>query len=134
MCGIAGVFAYGDGAPLVDGAELEAMNERMRPRGPDAAGLWLNGDFARSIAVPKTSNFSKWSLALRPLYFSSACLIHSSMIGAERFFASACICALAVTMLAPAALSAFKPTWSALSQDWPFERAAYSPACFSMTA
>jgi asparagine synthase (glutamine-hydrolysing) len=43
MCGIAGVFAYGGGAPPADRAELEAMNERMRPRGPDAGGVWLDG-------------------------------------------------------------------------------------------
>ena len=51
MCGIAGVFAYGDGAPAVDGAELEAMNERMRPRGPDAAGVWIAGDARVGLAA-----------------------------------------------------------------------------------
>src|SRR5687767_13020347 len=61
-----------------------------------------------------------------------AFLIQSSMIGPERFFASACIVASAVTTLAPAALSALRPTWSALSQDWPLLRAAYSKPCFSM--
>ncbi len=51
MCGIAGVFAYGDGAPAVDRAELEAMNERMRPRGPDAGGVWLSGDARAGLAA-----------------------------------------------------------------------------------
>ena len=51
MCGIAGVFAYGDGAPAVDHAELESMNERMRPRGPDAAGVWIADDGRVGLAA-----------------------------------------------------------------------------------
>src|SRR5437763_1090579 len=51
MCGIAGVFAYGDGAPAVDRAEREAMNERMRPRGPDAGGVWLADDGRVGLAA-----------------------------------------------------------------------------------
>jgi asparagine synthase (glutamine-hydrolysing) len=51
MCGIAGVFAYGDGAPAVDRAELKAMNERMRPRGPDAGGVWLADDGRVGLAA-----------------------------------------------------------------------------------
>ena len=44
MCGIAGAFAYGDAAPCVDRAELEATTERMRPRGPDGGGIWISPD------------------------------------------------------------------------------------------
>src|SRR5436305_12577470 len=44
MCGIAALFAYGDSAPPVDRGELEAVTERMRPRGPDAGGTWLSPD------------------------------------------------------------------------------------------
>jgi asparagine synthase (glutamine-hydrolysing) len=51
MCGIAGVFAYRDGAPPVDRAELEAMNERMRPRGPDAGGAWFSADGRVGLAA-----------------------------------------------------------------------------------
>src|SRR5438034_2636063 len=51
MCGIAGVFAYGGGAPPVDPAELEAMNERMRPRGPDAGGLWIAAEGRVGLAA-----------------------------------------------------------------------------------
>jgi len=51
MCGIAGVFAYGEGAPPVEGTELEAMNERMRPRGPDAGGIWVAGDARVGLAA-----------------------------------------------------------------------------------
>jgi asparagine synthase (glutamine-hydrolysing) len=42
MCGIAALFGY-RGAE-VDAAELEAITERMRPRGPDAGATWLSPD------------------------------------------------------------------------------------------
>jgi asparagine synthase (glutamine-hydrolysing) len=43
MCGIAGIFAYGE-APPVDEAELLRIREHMARRGPDGAGLWLSQD------------------------------------------------------------------------------------------
>lgn len=39
MCGIAGAWAYRDGAP-VDAAAVVRMREAMAPRGPDGRGLW----------------------------------------------------------------------------------------------
>jgi asparagine synthase (glutamine-hydrolysing) len=56
MCGIAALFAYGDAAPAVDAAEIEAITERMRPRGPDAGGTWISPDSrvalgARRLAI-----------------------------------------------------------------------------------
>ncbi len=44
MCGINGIFAYRDGAPLVDGDELIRSRECMRSRGPDAADVWVSED------------------------------------------------------------------------------------------
>jgi asparagine synthase (glutamine-hydrolysing) len=41
MCGISGVAATGDSAVARD--LLEAMNERLRHRGPDDGGVWLGG-------------------------------------------------------------------------------------------
>jgi asparagine synthase (glutamine-hydrolysing) len=41
MCGLAALFAYGADAPPIAEAELMAMREAMRARGPDGAGLWL---------------------------------------------------------------------------------------------
>ena len=41
MCGLAGIFAYGDGALPVDETELLKMREAMSARGPDGAGSWL---------------------------------------------------------------------------------------------
>ena len=44
MCGIAALFAYGSNAPPVDAVEIDAITERMRPRGPDAGGTWISPD------------------------------------------------------------------------------------------
>ena len=44
MCGINGIFAYGDAAPPVDEAELLRTREHMMKRGPDGAGLWISPD------------------------------------------------------------------------------------------
>lgn len=49
MCGIAAIFAYGSDAPPVDKDEIEAITERMRPRGPDAGGTWISPD--RRVAL-----------------------------------------------------------------------------------
>ncbi len=44
MCGIAGIFAYGNAAPPVDREELLRIREAMQVRGPDGVGLWVSGD------------------------------------------------------------------------------------------
>ncbi|HEX7678389.1 MAG TPA: asparagine synthetase B, partial [Thermoanaerobaculia bacterium] len=56
MCGIAAVFSYGSAAPAVDRDEIEAITERMLPRGPDAGGTWISPDSrvalgARRLAI-----------------------------------------------------------------------------------
>ncbi|NWG29879.1 MAG: asparagine synthase (glutamine-hydrolyzing) [Rhodocyclaceae bacterium] len=44
MCGIAGIFTYGDPAAQIDREELLAIRDAMTHRGPDGAGLWLSED------------------------------------------------------------------------------------------
>jgi asparagine synthase (glutamine-hydrolysing) len=44
MCGINGIFAYGEAAPPVDPTELDATRECMVTRGPDAADSWISPD------------------------------------------------------------------------------------------
>lgn len=44
MCGLATIYLYRQSAPAVDKAELLRIRERMAPRGPDGAGLWLSQD------------------------------------------------------------------------------------------
>jgi asparagine synthase (glutamine-hydrolysing) len=44
MCGLAGFFTHAAHAAPVDRATLVAMRDRMAPRGPDGAGLWIAPD------------------------------------------------------------------------------------------
>src|SRR6185295_10463809 len=94
--------------------------------------------FPQRLHLPEATFFSSWwnssSTALALGSLPLAFLSQSSMIGPERFFASACIAAVAGMMFAPAAFSASRPTLSARSQDWPLLRAAYSPANLAMIA
>jgi asparagine synthase (glutamine-hydrolysing) len=55
MCGIAGIFAYGDSAPPVDSQELLKTREAMARRGPDGAGLWISGDQRVGLAHRRLS-------------------------------------------------------------------------------
>src|SRR5438094_3346499 len=44
MCGLASIFAYGRGAPPIDGRGLDRTREAMFSRGPDGAGTWISDD------------------------------------------------------------------------------------------
>lgn len=50
MCGIAGVYAYRETAPPVDGGELLRIRDAMEKRGPDGAGLWIAPDARVGLA------------------------------------------------------------------------------------
>lgn len=55
MCGIAGVYAYGGGAPPVDRDALLRMRDAMAPRGPDGAGMWVGPDGRIGLAHRRLS-------------------------------------------------------------------------------
>jgi asparagine synthase (glutamine-hydrolysing) len=44
MCGIAGIFSYGNNAKLVDSVELSAIGDAMQSRGPDGFGQWISSN------------------------------------------------------------------------------------------
>jgi asparagine synthase (glutamine-hydrolysing) len=50
MCGIAGVFAYGDSAPAVDRQELLRVRDHMAARGPDGDGAWFSANGRLGLA------------------------------------------------------------------------------------
>ncbi|MBK5915546.1 asparagine synthase (glutamine-hydrolyzing) [Rhodocyclus purpureus] len=50
MCGLAGIFPHAETAPPVNREELLRIRERMRARGPDAAGLWISEDHRIGLA------------------------------------------------------------------------------------
>lgn len=58
MCGIAGIYSYGAGAPPADAAALLRMRDHMIPRGPDGAGSWTG---------PATDSGARIALAHRRL-------------------------------------------------------------------
>ena len=55
MCGLAGIFAYGDRAPPVDQDALLRMRDRMRSRGPDGEGVWVSHDQRTGLAYRRLS-------------------------------------------------------------------------------
>src|ERR1700755_1477009 len=70
MCGISGFAATGDTTVTRD--LLEAMNERLRHRGPDDGGVWLGGagDVRGGLAARRLSLL--YLSARGPLPVSSA--------------------------------------------------------------
>ena len=44
MCGIAGIFNFRSNKPVTS-SEVERMTEAMSHRGPDAEGLYIDGNF-----------------------------------------------------------------------------------------
>jgi asparagine synthase (glutamine-hydrolysing) len=55
MCGLAGILAYHDAAPPIDGEEILTMRESMQSRGPDGAGLWISEDGRLALAHRRLS-------------------------------------------------------------------------------
>jgi asparagine synthase (glutamine-hydrolysing) len=51
MCGIAALFAYAGGAGPVRRDEIEAINARMIPRGPDDGNVWVADDGRIALAA-----------------------------------------------------------------------------------
>ncbi len=55
MCGIVGIFNFGEGAHPVSKEELVAIRDAMIRRGPDAAGIWLSPDSRIGLAHRRLS-------------------------------------------------------------------------------
>src|SRR5262245_54530989 len=127
----------------VEEIAADHVEERQHHHGKEKGGRRNAEDsvrppFPHGVHLPEATFFSSpWNSSRTALALGSlalAFLTQSSMIGPERFLASACIAGVAVMMLAPAAFRASRPTLSARSHDWPLLRAAYSPANLSMIA
>lgn len=67
MCGIAGVFAYGDRAPLVNREELRRSCERMGCRGPDGEGEWVSADGRAGLGHRRLSVIDLSSRGAQPM-------------------------------------------------------------------
>lgn len=53
MCGVAGIFAFGNAS--LERAELRAMGEHMAMRGPDGSGEWFSADGSVGLAHRRLS-------------------------------------------------------------------------------
>jgi asparagine synthase (glutamine-hydrolysing) len=68
MCGLAAILAYGATAPPVDPAELLAIREAMRPRGPDGEGLWVAPDGRVGLAHRRLAIIDLSPAGLQPFW------------------------------------------------------------------
>ena len=66
MCGIVGIFAYGDDAPAIDRSELLRIRDRMTARGPDGCGAWYSADGRVGLGHRRHANVRKASLTPKP--------------------------------------------------------------------
>ncbi|HEY2325302.1 MAG TPA: asparagine synthase (glutamine-hydrolyzing) [Thermoanaerobaculia bacterium] len=68
MCGVAGIFAYAAGAPPVDREEIERINARMVPRGPDDGGVWVADDQRLALAARRLAIIDLSAEGAQPLH------------------------------------------------------------------
>src|SRR5688572_24062509 len=67
MCGVAAIFSYRDRAP-VDEFELLKIRDRMVPRGPDGAGIWLSEDRRVGLAHRRLAIIDLSPSAAQPMF------------------------------------------------------------------
>lgn len=67
MCGINGIFAYGNNAPVVDPGELERTRDAMRARGPDGYGAWYSQDHRVGLGHRRLAIIDLSELGAQPM-------------------------------------------------------------------
>lgn len=67
MCGIAGQFAFGAGAPTVARQDLERMGEAIAHRGPDGARTWVSGCGRAGLTHRRLAIIDPSALADQPM-------------------------------------------------------------------
>ena len=75
MCGIAGIFAYGDGATPVDRAALTRMNDAMVARGPDGEGIWKDAENRVGFGHRRLSIIDLTDSGAQPMQFDNGRLV-----------------------------------------------------------
>ncbi len=70
MCGIAGIFAYGEMAGPTDQDELIRIRDQMASRGPDGTGLWMSPDRRVGLAHRRLSIIDVSPASDEPLFNS----------------------------------------------------------------
>jgi asparagine synthase (glutamine-hydrolysing) len=67
MCGIVGIIALNEEAPLIEERTLIRMRDSMTHRGPDSAGIWLAGDRSAGLAHRRLSIIDLSPSAQQPM-------------------------------------------------------------------
>src|SRR5438477_10356961 len=80
MCGINGIFAYDGGAPNVDRDELIVSRETMRPRGPDAEGVWVSAHERVGLAHRRLSIIDLSPAGAQPMHRGALSIIFNGEI------------------------------------------------------
>lgn len=80
MCGINGIFAYGDNAPPVDRHELITSREAMHSRGPDAEGVWISRDERVGLAHRRLSIIDLSPAGVQPMHLGPLSIIFNGEI------------------------------------------------------
>lgn len=77
MCGIAGIFAYGNSAPPVDRHELRKIRDYMVARGPDGKGEWYSHDKRVGLAHRRLAIIDLSDNAAQPMISEDGKLVIS---------------------------------------------------------
>ncbi len=67
MCGINGIFAYGNRAPVVDPKELDRTRDAMSARGPDGYGAWYSQSRHTGLGHRRLSIIELSELGAQPM-------------------------------------------------------------------
>src|ERR1700685_2381328 len=68
MCGIAAIYSYSDPYVPVQARELDAIRDRMQPRGPDAAHSWIAADASIGLAHRRLSTIDLSPAGDQPMF------------------------------------------------------------------
>src|SRR5438093_9360572 len=71
MCGIAAIFSYLNGPPVLE-SELLAIRDRMTSRGPDGAGLWISEDTRIGLAHRRLAILDLSPSGAQPMFDETA--------------------------------------------------------------
>ncbi|HEX3111576.1 MAG TPA: asparagine synthase (glutamine-hydrolyzing), partial [Thermoanaerobaculia bacterium] len=79
MCGINGIFVYGDAAP-VDRSELVNCRDVMQSRGPDSDGLWISNDGRAGFGHRRLAIIDLSPAGAQPMHHGSLTIVFNGEI------------------------------------------------------
>src|SRR5436309_751995 len=79
MCGINGIFVYGDAAP-VDRSELINCRDVMQSRGPDSDGLWISSEGRAGFGHRRLAIIDLSPAGAQPMHHGSLTIVFNGEI------------------------------------------------------